>query len=95
MKINRLILKPILTEKATNLVKENFYCFEVDKRSNKNQIKNEIEKMYKVKVSEIKTIVRKGKQRRVGKKMISKKLNNRKIALIKLAEGKIDLFPQA
>ena len=38
--------------------------------------------------------LRKGKEKKVGKKGLFKKTADRKIAFIKLIEGKIDLFPQ-
>jgi len=57
--------------------------------------KNTLEKLYKVKVRDVKIMIRKGKKKRVGRKMTVKSLPSRKIAFIKLSEGKIDLFPQA
>lgn len=94
MKINQVLIKPVLTEKATNLTKDKFYSFEVNKKANKFQIKSTIEKYYKVKVDNIKVIVRKGKIKKIGKRNTPKKLPDIKIAYIKLKEGKIDLFPQ-
>ena len=94
MLINDVLIRPILTEKATDLVQKQVYMFEVDKKANKFQIKQAIEKLYKVKTGEVKVMVRKGKARRIGKKMLVKKMASRKIAFIKLTEGKIDLFPQ-
>lgn len=94
MLINKILIRPILTEKATNLVQTNVYMFEVDLKANKNQVKQALEKLYKIKTGEVKIMVRKGKERRVGKKGLLKKSANRKIAFVKLVEGKIDLFPQ-
>ena len=94
MLINKVLIKPILTEKATNLVQSNVYMFEVDKRANKFQIKQALEKLYKVKTGEVKIMIRKGKEKKAGKKMQIKRMADRKIAFIKLIEGKIDLFPQ-
>ncbi len=94
MLINEVLIKPILTEKATNLVQNNVYMFEVDKKANKHQVKQALEKLYKVKTGEIKIMIRKGKEKRIGKKGLLKKTADRKIAFIKLIEGKIDLFPQ-
>lgn len=94
MLINEVLIKPILTEKATNLVQNQVYMFEVDKRANKFQVKQALEKLYKVKAGEIKIMIRKGKGKKTGKKMIIKKMADKKIAFIKLIEGKIDLFPQ-
>ena len=95
MKINETILKPVLTEKSTNLLKNNFYMFEVGQKATKPKIKNAIERLYSVKVAEIKITNRQGKMRKVGRKQAFKQLPTRKIAFIKLKEGKIDLFPKA
>ncbi len=94
MNIKDIILKPVFTEKATNMSKNKFYSFEVNYRVGKNQIKKAIEEIFKVKVEEIKTLIRKGKKIRVGRRMKIKKKSNKKIAFIKLKEGKIDIFPQ-
>lgn len=95
MKINEVILKPVLTEKATNNVKNNVYTFIVNIDVNKYQIKEVVEKLYKVKVGVIKVITRKGKIKKVGRRLAKKKQSDQKIALVKLKEGKIDLFPQS
>ena len=94
MLINEVLIKPILTEKATNLVQNQVYMFEVDKKANKFQIKQALEKLYKVKTGAVKIMIRKGKEKKTGKKMKIKKTSDRKIAFVKLIEGKIDLFPQ-
>jgi len=94
MLINKILIKPILTEKATNLVQSNVYMFEVDKKANKNQVKQAVEKLFKVKTKEVKVMIRKGKEKKVGKKGLLKKSADRKIVFVKLKEGKIDLFPQ-
>ena len=73
MLINDVLIKPILTEKATDLVQKQVYMFEVDKKANKHQIKQALEKLYKVKTGEVKIMIRKGKSRRTGKKMLIKK----------------------
>ncbi len=94
MLINKVLIKPILTEKATNLVQNKVYMFEVDKGANKHQVKQALEKLYKIKTGEVRMIIRKGKEKKVGKKGLLKKSSDRKIAFVKLIEGKIDLFPQ-
>ena len=94
MLINNVLIRPILTEKATNLVQSQVYMFEVDMNANKFQIKNTLEKLYKVKTGEVKIMIRKGKAKKTGKKMKVKKMADRKIAFVKLIEGKINLFPQ-
>ena len=90
-----IIKNPILTEKASELTKENVYVFEVSIDANKYQISNEIEKLFKVKVSTVNIVVRNGKIKKVGKKMKTRQLADKKVAYIKLKEGKIDLVPTA
>ena len=51
-----IIKRACITEKATALNEENFYVFKVDKRSNKIQIKEFIEKNYKVEVEAVRII---------------------------------------
>lgn len=95
MKINEILVKPMLTEKATNLTNSKVYMFEVNLKANKYNVKEALEKLYKVKVSQVKIMIRKGKKRKVGRRMAIKKQTNKKIAFIQISEGKIDLFPQA
>lgn len=95
MKINNILLKPVLTEKATNLAAKKVYMFEVNKRANKFQIENAIKKLFSVKKAKVSIVNRKGKTRKVGRRMTEKTLTGKKIAYVKLNEGKIDLFPQA
>ena len=49
-------LKPILTEKTLGLAKTGKYTFAVFPISTKNQIKDEVEKLFKVKVVSIRTL---------------------------------------
>ena len=56
-----IIKKPITTEKSTNLQQFNQYCFVVSKDSNTFEIKNAIEKIFKVKVNKINTAIIRGK----------------------------------
>lgn len=94
MQINQVLIKPILTEKATGLANAGFYTFQVDRHANKFQVKEAVEKMYKVVVDTVAIINRVGKARKVGRKMSIKQLPSRKLAIVKVREGKIGLFPQ-
>jgi len=95
MKVNEVIISPVLTEKATLLAKNKVYMFYVNPRSDKNKIKQVLEKIYAVKISSVRTMNRIGKVKRVGRSMKMKQLPNQKIAYVKVSTGKIDLFPQA
>ncbi|KKR86175.1 MAG: 50S ribosomal protein L23 [Candidatus Woesebacteria bacterium GW2011_GWB1_41_10] len=59
------MLKPVSTEKATNLAKSGKYMFWVDKKAKKPQIKSKVAKTYKVNVISVKTLIVKGKKKAV------------------------------
>lgn len=57
------IIKPITTEKTIKLIElENTLVFEVDRRIGKEEIKNEIERLFDVKIFNIRTLTRKNKK---------------------------------
>ena len=56
-----IIKKPITTEKSTNLQQFNQYSFFVSKNSSSIEIKDAIEKIFKVKVSKVNTSILRGK----------------------------------
>ena len=53
--------------KTTKLMEENKYCFLVDPRANKTQIKQAIEEIFKVKVKKVNTFNLLGKIKRMGR----------------------------
>jgi len=65
--IYKIIKRPIITEKTTNLKKQNKYVFEVDINATKSQIKQAVEKLFNVDVVEVRTMIMKGKLRRYGR----------------------------
>jgi large subunit ribosomal protein L23 len=87
-----VILAPVVSEKSYDLIENNnTYTFEVDPRSNKEQIKYAVEKVFGVKVLRVNTMNRKGKVKRTGYKLGKRK--DIKRAVVTLAEGdSIDLF---
>ena len=86
-----IIIKPVVTEKSMNLLADNKYTFIVDKRSNKTEIKNAIEDIFKVRVEKVYTINVKGKPKRMGK--FEGMTSDRKKAIVSLKSGqKIKLF---
>jgi len=95
MKINEVLLGPVLTEKATNLTKSQTYMFKVNLKASKPQIKTAVEKLFSVKVAKVRLFIRKGKVKKVGRRMKTKRNSDQKLACVKLKEGKLDLFPQA
>ncbi|MEL4895658.1 50S ribosomal protein L23 [Crocosphaera sp. Alani8] len=87
-----LVLKPIITEKATLLLEENKYVFDVLPKATKPEIKAAIESLFEVKVTSVNTIRPPRKKRRVGRFIGHKPLYKR--AIVTLEEGdSITLFP--
>ena len=64
---HEVLIKPIVTEKTTNLMEENKYTFEVDKNANKIEIKHAVESIFKVNVVDVRTLNVKSKPKRMGK----------------------------
>jgi large subunit ribosomal protein L23 len=92
MNIFDVIKRPLVTEKTT-LEKDskNIIAFEVNKDANKIEVKEAVEKLFKVHVLEVNTVNMAGKRKRVGRNV--GKRDNWKKAYVTLKEGsKIDFF---
>jgi large subunit ribosomal protein L23 len=88
-----LVRRPIVTEKATVLLEQNKYTFEVLPKATKPEIKAAIEDLFKVTVLDVNTQNPPRKKRRVGKFIGHRSLYKR--AVVTLAEGdSITLFPE-
>ena len=63
-----VIVRPIITEKGVaKKDEEGTLCFQVALDANKTQIRSAVEKLFKVKVSEVRTVNNAGKLRRRGR----------------------------
>jgi len=80
-----IILKPIISEKAHAAMGEGKYTFRVRLDANKVQIKEAIEEIYKVTVTDVRTLRAHGKVRRVGK-FVGRRSDWKK-AIVQLKEG--------
>jgi large subunit ribosomal protein L23 len=67
MEARDIIKKPIITEETTRMMGDNKYCFMVDHRANKIQIKKAIEEIFNVKVTDVNTMRVLGKIKRMGR----------------------------
>jgi len=87
----QIVLRPLVTEKSLEGQADRQYCFEVDKRANKDEIKRAIEEIFDVKVVSVQTLQRRGKLRRQRYKIGRRK--DWKKAVIRLApEHTIDVI---
>ena len=81
-----IIKRPIaLTEKAAVLKEENKVVFEVDPSANKIQIRNAVEELFGVKVTDVNTLIQRGKRKRMGRRLAQRR--NWKKAVVTLREG--------
>jgi large subunit ribosomal protein L23 len=63
-----VIIRPLITEQGMHFANtKSAYSFEVNKRANKAQIRNAVEKIYGVKVLKVRTANYRGKHRRKGR----------------------------
>jgi large subunit ribosomal protein L23 len=90
-----LIKRPIITEK-TNIQKEEYnqVTFEVDPRSNRIEIQRAIEKIFNVKVSDIRTMHVRGKIKRRGR-ILGKRRNWKKAVVTLMPGERIEFFEGA
>ena len=91
----QVIRRPIaLTEKATLLrEKNNQVVFEVARNANKLQIRDAVQKLFKVQVTDVNTMVMRGKDRRMGRGYA--RTQNWKKAIVTLKAGdSIDFFAE-
>lgn len=75
----------VLTEKATRIRGQNKVVFRVARDANKIQIRDAIQKLFDVTVTDVNTMVMRGKERRMGRGYA--KLQNWKKAIVTLKEG--------
>jgi len=84
------IISPFVTEKSTNLSEQNKVVFKVPSSANKKNLKNNIEKLFKVNVTKINIINKQNRTKLTRGKKI--KISGFKKAIITLKKGQsIDL----
>lgn len=87
-----VIRRPVITEKSNLSANElRQYSFEVDRRANKREIKEAVEKAFEVTVLRVNVLTMPGKVRRLGRRVRS--TPPWKKAVVTLAQGqRIELF---
>ena len=91
MHLYEVLRRPLITEKNTTLQAQGKYAFEVAGEANKHQIKQAVEKAFKVEVTAVNVMTVAGKGRRVGRRQVL--TQSWKKAIVTLKPGdKIELF---
>lgn len=81
-----IIIAPVITEKSSVVSSDGkTYVFKCNKNANKFQIKDAVEKAFKVKVAKVTTLNTKAKDRRVGR--YTGKTKTYKKAYVTLVDG--------
>ena len=81
----QVLVRPLITEKATILAGDGKYAFAVDKRANKQQIRDAVQVAFNVRVKKVNTLNVHGKRRQFGRRM--SKAPDWKKAIVTLVEG--------
>jgi large subunit ribosomal protein L23 len=91
-RLRSVIRRPLFTEKSTRVQeRDNQYAFAVDPAANKRDIAEAIEKLFEVKVTNVRTQNHRGKVRRMGR--FAGRRASWKKAVVTLAEGQtIELY---
>jgi len=69
--IYEVLRRPLITEKATSLKEKDKYAFEVGSKATESQIKEAVERGFKVKVSKVNVMTVPGKTRRFGRRQVT------------------------
>lgn len=89
--VRDIIKRPLITERTSDLMADNKYTFAVDRKANKLEIKDAVEKLFDVKVEHVNTMNVKPKKKRVGRH--EGYTSGYKKAIVTLAQGNtIELF---
>ena len=91
MHLYEVLRRPLITEKNAMLQAQGKYAFEIAREANKPQIKQAVEKAFKVKVLAVNVMTVSGKTRRIGRRQVL--TQSWKMAIVTLKPGdKIELF---
>jgi large subunit ribosomal protein L23 len=86
-----VLKRPLVTEKNTSLQAQGKYAFEVDKDANKVQVKQSVEKAFKVTVTGVNMLTVRGRERRVGRRVVAGSSWKKAVVTLK-AGDKIQIF---
>ena len=92
MHLEQVLIKPLLTEKTSMVTEgQNRYVFQVQLKANKNHVREAVEKLFNVKVVDVKTSIGSSKLKKTGR--FTKTIQGNKKAFVKIQDGqKLDLF---
>ncbi len=88
-----VVLRPVVSEKSYALLDDGVYTFVVHPSANKTEIRQAVEAIFNVRVTNVNTLNRKGKRKRNRRQATFGKRPDTKRAIVTLAaDDRIDLF---
>ena len=87
-----IIIKPILSEKSYETIKDKKYTFMVAKDANKTEIKLEVERKFDVSVEKVNTVNCHGKLKRMGRTQGRRPSWKKAIVTLKPGSKTIEFF---
>ena len=87
MKHKEVLIKPSITEKSMRLLGDGYYMFNVGLKSNKKEIAAQIHEVFGVDAVEVRTLIRRGKTKKLVRQHKTITTTPKKFALIKLTSG--------
>ena len=94
MNLYDVLRRPLITEKSTAIQVDNKYSFEVAKEASKAQIKQAVEKAFKVEVTGVNVVTIPGKSRRLGRRVLPARPWKKAIVTLKQGD-RIEFFEGA
>ncbi len=94
MHLYEVLRRPLITEKSTLLQAQGKYAFEVAGEANKPQIRQAVEKAFKVEVTSVNVMLLPGERRRVGRRQVARPSWKKAIVTLKPGD-KIEFFEGA
>jgi large subunit ribosomal protein L23 len=85
MNASGILLRPVITEKTTDMQERGRYTFEVAPGSTKLDIKQAVQTVFSVDVVKVNTMNIRGKRKRFGPRLVARR--SRKKAIVTLAAG--------
>jgi|SRR3989338_3228252 len=82
-----IIRRPLITEKSLAQAAKGWYTFAVSEEARKQEIARDIGKFYSVTVTDVKTAIMHGKERRTGRARLLVRKSDWKKAFVKLGKG--------
>ena len=91
MHLYEVLRRPLITEKSTLLQAQGKYAFEVAGEASKPQIRQAVEKAFKVEVTSVNVMLLPGERRRVGRRQVARPSWKKAIVTLKPGD-KIEFF---